>query len=363
MASINSNISNGLFAIRNKAICFGVGLLLLSANSVYSQDPHFSQFYSAPNVISPSLAGSSGGTRFVVNYRNQWPGIASTYQTYAFAADMYLNIYKSGVGIVFVTDKAGTASLNTTYLGLQYSYRVKLGDYWQFVPGMQFALGQKSLDRSKLVFSDGTSGGSYSGNIDYFSNTKVNYVDMASSLFLFSPKLWIGLTADHLLRPSYSFIGEEAFLPLKIVNFGGVNFWSERSRIADESRSASLCYRFEYQNGFKQLDIGAYLYSQFLEFGVWYRGFPVFNKNSNNQFLDSDAIVLMVGVERGSFRISYSYDMQLSSLAGYGSGAHEISLMFEMGEIFGCGAKYFDCFAKRKGLRFDKEQPRNLRIF
>jgi len=339
-------------------------MFLLLVNSVYSQDPHFSQFYSAPNLLSPSLAGSSGGTRFVVNYRNQWPGISKTYQTYAFAADMYLNTYKSGFGVVFVTDKAGTASLNTSYLGLQYSYRVKLGDYWQFVPGMQFTLGQKSLDRSKLVFSDGTGAGSYAGNIDYLTETRATYLDMASSLFLFSPKLWIGFTVDHLLRPSYSFIGEQTFIPLKIVNFGGLNFWSERSRRVEESRSASLCYRFEFQNGFKQLDLGAYWYSRFLELGVWYRGFPVFkNENIDKTFLDSDALVFMVGVEHGSFRISYSYDMQLSSLAGYGSGAHEISLMFEIGEIFGCGAKYFDCFAKRTGLRFNKDQPRDLKIF
>lgn len=341
-----------------------LGLFLFSANAVYSQDPHFSQFYSAPNILSPSLAGSSGGTRFVVNYRNQWPGISKAYQTYAFAADLYLDTYKSGVGVVFVTDKAGSASLNTSYLGLQYSYRVKLGDYWQFVPGMQFTFGQKSLDRSKLIFPDGSGAGSNNGNLDYFSDTRANYIDLVSSLFLFSPKLWIGLTADHLLRPSYSFIGERAFMPLKIVNFGGVNFWSERSRIVEESRTASLCYRFEYQNGFKQLDIGAYWYSSFLEFGVWYRGFPIFkNRLTDSQFLDSDAIVLMVGVERGSFRISYSYDIQLSSLAGYGSGAHEISLMFEMGKVFGCGSKYFDCFAKRTGIRFNKEQPRDLKIF
>lgn len=337
-----------------------LGLFLFSEGTLYSQDSHFSQFYSAPNLLSPSLVGSSGGTRFVVNYRNQWPGISKTYQTYAFAADMYLNTYRSGVGVVFVTDKAGTASLNTSYLGLQYSYRVKLGDYWQFVPGMQFTFGQKSIDRSKLVFPDGTG----TGNIEYLADTRANYVDLVSSLFLFSPKLWLGLTADHLLRPSYSFLGERAFLPVKIVNFGGVNFWRDRARRVEESRSASLCYRFEYQNGFKQLDLGAYWYSRILEFGVWYRGFPVFkNQGIDGQFIDSDAIVLMIGVERGSFRISYSYDMQLSSLAAYGTGAHEISLMFEMGEIFGCGAKYFDCFARRTGLQFNKEQPRKLRIF
>ena len=346
--------------MRSRIFYVILGLIIFSANIVYSQDPQFSQFYSAPTLLSPSLAGSSGGTRFITNYRNQWPGISKTYQTYAFSADMYLNNYRSGVGLVFVTDKAGTASLNTSYLGLQYSYRVQLGDYWQFVPGMQFTFGQKSIDQSKLIFSDGTS----TSDSQYLTDARASYVDLASSLFLFSPELWVGLTVDHLLRPSYSFLGEQAFIPLKIVNFGGINFWRDRTLRAEEPRTASLCYRFEYQNNFKQLDIGAYWYSRILEFGVWYRGFPVFkNQSVDGTFLDSDALVFMIGIERGSFKLAYSYDMQLSSLAAYGSGAHEISLSFELGEIFGCGAKYFDCFAKRTGLRFNNDQPRNLRVY
>lgn len=345
-------------------IIFILCLFFFSVNQLYSQDPHFSQFYSAPNVLSPSLAGSTGGTRFVMNYRNQWPGISQTYQTYAFSGDMYLSNYNSGLGLLFVTDKAGSANLNTTYLGGQYSYRVQLGDYWQFVPGIQFTVGQKSLDRSKLTFPDGSGGGIYVDNLDYISDTKAGYFDMTSSLFLFSPKLWVGLTFEHLLRPSYSFIGERTVMPVRFVNFGGLNFWKDPTRRTEEPRSASLCYRFEYQNNFKQLDIGAYWYSRVFEMGVWYRGFPIFKNDADkNRLLDSDAIVLMVGVEHGSFRIAYSYDIQLSSLAAYGSGAHEVSLIFEMGELFGCGAKYFDCFAKRTGLRFTKDQPRNLRIF
>ena len=286
-------------------------LLLISIKSG-AQDAHFSQFYSAPTFLSPSLAGSTGGTRFVANYRNQWPGISKTYQTFAVSADFYLSEYRSGFGALLVTDKAGSANLNTTYLGLQYSFRVKLGDSWQFVPGLQYTFGQKSLDRSKLIFPDEVVNGTPSSGQIYLTDTRALYMDLATSVFFYSPKFWIGAVSDHLLRPNYSFLGDKATLPLKIINFGGMNLWRANAHRVEEPRIASLSYRFEYQKGFKQLDIGGFLYGRVLDFGVWYRGLPVFkNENLANHFMDNDALVLMLGVSTGALRIAYSYDLQL----------------------------------------------------
>lgn len=341
-----------------ETLCFL--LLYLGAKG---QDAHFSQFYSAPTFLSPSLAGSTGGTRFVANYRNQWPGIKKTYQTYSFSTDLYFSEFKSGVGVLLVTDKAGSANLNTSYAGLQYSYRVKIGDYLQFIPGMQFTLGQKSVDRSKLVFPDELITGVPSSGQMYLSNTKVQYLDFVTSMFLYSPQFWFGITADHLLQPGYSFLGEETTLPFKAVNFGGLNLWRSFALRTEEPRSASLCYRFEYQRNFKQLDIGGYWYGKALDMGVWYRGVPVFKNNDiKNHFMDSDALVLMLGFTSSYYRVGYSYDLQLSSLAVNGTGAHEISLIIEMGELFGCGLKYLDCFKRRAANDFNQYQPRNMKF-
>lgn len=348
--------------IKIKWVILCCSVLLVNIRAV-AQDAHFSQFYSAPTFLSPSLAGSTGGTRFISNYRNQWPGISKAYQTFALSTDLYFSKYRSGLGALLVADKAGSANLNTTYLGLQYSYRVTLGEYWQFIPGLQFTLGQKSLDRSRLVFPDEViTGNPSSGNI-YLTDTKAQYMDFATSLFLYSPQFWIGAVFDHMLRPDYSFLGSTAILPLKFVNFGGVNLWKSRGSRTVEPRAASLCYRFEVQNGYKQLDIGAYMYGRVLDFGIWYRGFPVFkNENLKNHFLDHDAIVLMLGVTNSFYRVAYSYDMQLSALSSYGAGAHEISIIVEMGELFGCGLKYLDCYSRRTTIRFNKDQPRNMKI-
>jgi len=338
-------------------------LLLLINFRSEAQDAHFSQFYSAPTFLSPSLAGSTGGTRFVTNYRNQWPGISKTYQTFAVSADMYFSKYRSGFGALIVTDKAGSANLNTTYLGLQYSYRVPIGDNWQFIPGLQFTLGQKSLDRSKLQFPDDVVTGTPSGGNIYLTDTRAQYIDFCTSLFLYSQKFWVGTVFDHMLRPNYSFLGSKATLPFKFVNFGGMNLWQSRGSRLEVPRSASLCYRFETQNGYKQLDLGAYWYGRVLDFGVWYRGFPVFkNNNTKNHFIDNDAVVFSIGVVNGSYRIGYSYDIQLSQLATFGAGAHEISIIVELGELFGCGLKYLDCYARRNTIQFNRSRPRNMKV-
>ena len=48
----------------------------------YGQDPHFSQFFEAPLLRNPSLAGLfAGDIRFQTVYRNQWQSITNPYQT------------------------------------------------------------------------------------------------------------------------------------------------------------------------------------------------------------------------------------------------------------------------------------------
>ena len=253
--------------------------VLAAGNKAVAQDPYFSQFYSAPTFLSPSLAGSTGGTRFVSNYRNQWPGITKTYQTVALSTDLYFSSLQSGFGALLVSDKAGSANLNTTYLGLQYSYRVQVGEHWQFIPGMQFTLGQKSIDRSKLVFPDQVVTGTPSSSDIYLTDTKAQYLDLTTSLFLYSPQFWFGAVADHLLKPNYSFMGANTNMPIKLIAFGGMNFFRNYASRMAEPRTASLCYRYENQNGFNQLDLGGYLYGKALDVGVWYRGIPVFKNN------------------------------------------------------------------------------------
>jgi len=308
------------------------------------QDHHFSQFYANPLYLSPSLAGATDGGRLIVNYRNQWPEVSNAFSTYSVSFDNFFPSFNSGIGFYLIQDKAGTAGLTTTNAAFQYSYNLIIADEWQVVPAVQFAYGNKAIDFSKAVFPDQPpfSGGG-SGAYDRLSNDEVHYIDLAASVFLYSPKYWIGLTVDHLARPNYTFLNEEAKAEHKYVVFGGVNIWRERRRRSRSQRAFSTSFRYQRQAQFDQLDLGVYWHNSPLEIGVWYRGLPVINSVEKSAAINQDAVIALLAYDLGSVRIGYSYDITVSSLGWSTAGAHELSFIFE--------------FNQRRGLRSGGRRP------
>ena len=57
-------------------------LVLLMGSKVQSQDIHFSQFYDAPLMRNPSLAGIfTGDVRIQMVYRDQWRSVTNAYRS------------------------------------------------------------------------------------------------------------------------------------------------------------------------------------------------------------------------------------------------------------------------------------------
>lgn len=137
------------------------------------------------------------------------------------------------------------------------------------------------------------------------------------------------------------------------VKFGGFNLWRSFALRTEGPRSASLTTVTLETIGTAK----PWIWVSGIE------GVPVFkNDNIKNHFMDSDALVLMLGFTASYYHIGYSYDLQLSSLAVNGTGAHEISLIIEMGELFGCGLQYLDCFKIKAANNFNQYQPRNMKF-
>ena len=312
-------------------------------NKSYGQDPHFSQFYANPLYMSPSLAGSTDGARLIANYRNQWPGINKAFETYAVSFDNFFQHLNSGIGFMLYQDKAGSAGLTSTQFAFQYSYNLVLNDEWQIIPGIQFSYGNKYIDFSKLVFVDEMQGLGGSGSWNRLSNEKANYIDFAASVFLYSHKYWLGITVDHLAEPNYSFLNEEMRMALKTVLFGGMNIWTERSRLKGSGRSFSLSYRLQQQAKDVQMDLGVYWFNDPIEIGVWYRGLPFISTDSGSSSINQDAIVALLSYKYGPLRFGYSYDVSISGLGWNAQGAHELSVVFE--------------FNQRMSLRLNGKRP------
>src|SRR5271170_479831 len=95
---------------------------LLSAMPViFAQDLHFSQFFEAPLLRNPALAGIfTGDYRIQGVYRDQWNSFTNAYKTGSFNGEYKLPIGRTDdyltLGLEILYDEAGDAGLTSTQI-------------------------------------------------------------------------------------------------------------------------------------------------------------------------------------------------------------------------------------------------------
>ena len=309
--------------------------------SAKAQDVQFSQFYAAPLFLNPAFTGNTELTRIGANYRNQWPGLDHSFNSYSAYIDHYMFDINSGIGLIFNGNRESKAKLSTNEIGLTYSYRLQLG----FDTFLRFG-GQASYITRDAYFGDLVFGSQLDinrGVINPISGELLtddyrhSFLDFNFGMLFHNEILWLGLAGHHLTQPNTSFIdGNISKLPMKLSGHGGIkidladgfinNFYSN----SRQERALFFAFNYKHQNPFNQLDIGAQLFIQPLVVGVWYRGFPV-KYNLPNQ----EALIGLLGLTLESgLDIGYSFDFTTSKLGLSNSGgAHEVSIRYSF--LFG----------------------------
>ncbi len=301
-------------------------LLLMLTSETKGQDPQFSQFYAAPLYLSPSFAGtSSQKTRVAFNYRNQWPEIPNAFSTYAFSFDHYVSKIKSGIGAFFMRDQAGPGHLGTTQVGGLYSFNIQVNHNFHIRPGAHFMYAYRNINFNDLTFYHQMENSSITPDL-YFNpdHEQVGDVDFSLSAIAYSDLYWLGVTADHLLSPQYSFFGDQSITPIKYSIFGGARVLVDERLLIRNQEDVSFAFLYKKQGAFQQFDLGAYYFKNPLILGIWYRGIPIFKNN----FPGSDAAVFLVGYRIENVSIGYSYDFTISKMRNLTGGAHELSLIW-----------------------------------
>lgn len=280
-----------------------------------AQDPTFTQFYSNPVYLNPALAGSSGCPRVALNYRNQWPQLTGNFITYAAAYDTYAKNLSGGVGIMAMHDQQGQGTIQTSMIAGTYSYYLKVNRKFRIMFGGQAAYFQKYLDWSKLTFGDQIDprrGFIYQTGDVPRGDGSHGFFDVSAGMVGFTKNFYFGLATHHLNRPDESMILGESRLPIRFTGHMGANIkLGQRGRY---SSSTTLMPNviYQYQNGFQQFNIGAYLKYEAFTIGAWFR--------------NRDAFIVSLGITTEKFRIGYSYDLTVSQLGGVTGGSHEISM-------------------------------------
>ncbi|MEN9999353.1 MAG: hypothetical protein RI922_2343 [Bacteroidota bacterium] len=294
---------------------FSILTCLFVLTTAKAQDPAFTQFYANPLYLNPALAGSHGCPRFAANYRNEWPQLSGNYVTYSASYDQYFKNISGGFGVLATHDQQGQGTINTSMLGLIYSYHLTINRKWKMLFGARAAWYQKFLDWDKLTFGDMIDprrGFIYSTG-DVPRGGSRGFFDASAGMVIFNKHFFAGGAVHHLNRPNESMIIGDSKLPMRFTGHIGAEIpLGARSKYSNAT-SIMPNIIYQYQNGFQELNIGTYIKYGSFNFGAWYR--------------NRDAFILTLGINTGKFKLGYSYDVTVSKLNnGVSGGSHEVSL-------------------------------------
>ncbi|WP_336515870.1 PorP/SprF family type IX secretion system membrane protein [Pollutibacter soli] len=299
-----------------------------------AQDLHFSQFFEAPLLRNPSLAGLfEGDIRVQGVYRNQWNSISFPYQTGSLNADYKFPVGKGDdfmtLGIQTLFDKAGTVALNTTYVMPAVNFHKAVSATRNSFLSLGFMGGivSRRLDRSKVTTNNQYDGFGYNGSLPDGETFVNNYsyfdasVGMSFNSTLGSEEqhtYFIGLAYHHFTKPVNSFYRNINHLPKWVVSGGLKMFIDPFSYVtfhADYSR----------QDPFEEVIFGG-MYSRKLGD----EDVPTVTVHGGLYYRLGDAVIPVVKLDYHPFSLAFSYDVNASKLAtaSQGRGGVEISLSY-----------------------------------
>ncbi len=319
---------------------------LLPIVNASSQDIHLSHLHAGPILYNPAMTGLyNADVRFIANYRSQWQNVGDTnYGTcYGSAEIKTRRLFRTssamGFGLEVFSDGAGDLNFSQRGVQLSMSGIMMLDGYRGkklFSGAIKAGYIHQSYDPTKIVAFDEE----VALNKDGMSN--LGYFDLSAGLAWMHQlddeknSYYLGVSASHINRPEVSYnlaeskaVGNELYR--RIVVHGGGDFVIKNKIGMQPSfifmdqgpnREMTAGTFFSYNNRAKgsrkkkDADISIFL-------GAWVRGYL------ERDVRGIDAVIFSAKTQFSNTTITFSYDMNISSLAvaSIGRGGPEISFI------------------------------------
>jgi len=350
--------------------------------SLQAQDPSFSQFYANRIYLNPAMTGLEPGLSFAGIYRVQWKNVDSGFRSYSATVEIQEPAINSGLGLSLYQDVEGITKLTTTAVGFSYSYTVK-ADRHNIHIGMQAEWFQKSLDWSKIIFSDQLDPvfGAVNPTTALDGMEKITYTDFHfGAIWRFDTDLSmgkrtirdirsnIGVSIHHAPNLFSKTGGNESFQnlgtrtpPRMTIHAGSiiplVIFGSKKQNIAI---SPNIKYDVQgdqllnTKENLRVLTFGSYLIYEGLYVGAFYQ-----NKFLTSGFRNTNALILALGVhiesgkrDKNNFFVGFSYDANTTGVGAQAGGVYELAFRWTLADapaLFGGrrksgSRKTLDCY-------------------
>jgi type IX secretion system PorP/SprF family membrane protein len=314
-------------------------ILLLLAVQANAQDIHFSQFFEAPLLRNPALAGIfSGDVRLQGVYRTQWNSVTVPYQTGSLNGEYKLPVGKGDdfltLGGQILYDKAGTVALAATHILPTLNYHKSLSSEKNTYLSLGFMGGyvQRRIDRSKVTTNSQYDGTGFNPGLstgETFPRSQYSYLDASVGMSFNSQiganennNVFFGVAYHHFNKAQkVSFYGNPNYemIPKWVGSLGirmGVNDYSYFTLHADYSK----------QGPYSET-IGGVLYS----FKLDDIDDPKYIIHGGAFLRWKDAIIPVAKLDFLPMSIAVSYDANISQLkqASGGRGGFEISMSYQ----------------------------------
>ncbi|MBS1600318.1 MAG: PorP/SprF family type IX secretion system membrane protein [Bacteroidetes bacterium] len=315
-----------------------LAILIVIMQSAFAQDLHFSQFFEAPLLRNPSLAGIfTGDYRIQGVYRDQWNSFTNAYRTGSFNGEYKMPVGQSNdfltVGMQILYDKAGTAGLTTSEIFPALNYHKSLSSEKTMYLSLGFMGGyaEKRIDRSKITTNNQFDGAAYNPSLadgETFPTPDVHYWDgsvgMSFNMTFGTDQqnsMFLGAAYHHLNRPRNSFYqNAQTELDPKYVFSAGVKI--------NVSELSYLTLQADHSmQGDARETIGGAMYSYKLgEF----TDDPKYILNVGAFLRWKDAFIPVIKLDMLPLSLALSYDVNISPLetVSQGRGGIEISIAY-----------------------------------
>ena len=322
----------------NRSVIFILASLFM-LNTI-AQDPHFSQFYSAPLSVNPAYTGVfNGSLRAISNYRQQWFNASSSYNTGTFSIDGKIRQKEIefqnplNAGVMFMNDNSLNGAFKSIYTAGSVSYHVTLDEdrFKSLGAGLQIAYGNRRVDFSQLYFDEQFTNNGFDVSLPTgevaLTNMKPFVSVGAGLLFLYNNKeegifFDLGVSGYHLNKPTQTVISDDKqILPFRISVQSSFQRYLQSDLLLNIKAVYQQQSKIEYLlAGLSIAKLVGHDNQQMVGVGCWYR--------------TKDAIIPYIFLEYNRLQIGISNDVTVSNFKVGRSPASswELSLQFKIGD-------------------------------
>lgn len=312
-----------------------IGLFCLFQTG-FSQNYHFSQFYTQPTSMNPALSGAFDGVfRASATQRTQWLSVTEPFLTIGASIDG--GVYKDnrrqqlvGIGASFNADKAGDVEYTSIqaivsasfikYIGRNNHHKIGFGVYGGFINNVfnYYAARWDEQFQHGIFNPDITSS-------EYFENNKQYFFDCGAGFFWsFTPNktntFQLGASLSHLNQPEETFGSSSSKLPIRYT----AHFLS-RIGLSRNLALEPMAYT-SWQRNFSEYTFGTNI--EYFQRKNSYT--TIFSIGGGLLYRWNDAIIADVFFDWQNLRLGVCYDFNISQFlaATHIRGGLEVSLSY-----------------------------------